>query len=114
MAVAVNSQLNPLENAERQFSEAAARLKLDAGIMELLNAATGAGYTLDELCLAGERIFNAERLFLMRAGFSAKDDTLPERILKQPLPDGPAKGMVCHLDEMLDDLLAYWRARAAE
>ncbi|MFM7231421.1 MAG: Glu/Leu/Phe/Val family dehydrogenase [bacterium] len=36
MAVAVNSQLNPLENAERQFSEAAARLKLDAGIMELL------------------------------------------------------------------------------
>jgi len=78
------------------------------GIMELLNAATGAGYTLDELCLAGERIFNAERLFLMRAGFSAKDDTLPERILKQPLPDGPAKGMVCHLDEMLDD---YYRVR---
>ena len=36
MAVAVNSQLNPLENAERQFSEAAAWLKLDAGMMELL------------------------------------------------------------------------------
>ena len=36
MAVAVNSQLNPLENAERQFEEAAARLKLDAGIMEML------------------------------------------------------------------------------
>jgi glutamate dehydrogenase (NAD(P)+) len=36
MAVAVNSQLNPLENAERQFEEAAARLKLDAGVMNLL------------------------------------------------------------------------------
>jgi glutamate dehydrogenase (NAD(P)+) len=36
MAVAVNSQLNPLENAERQFAEAAARLKLDPGIMEML------------------------------------------------------------------------------
>ncbi len=36
MAVAVNKQLNPLENAERQFSEAAALLKLDAGTMELL------------------------------------------------------------------------------
>jgi glutamate dehydrogenase (NAD(P)+) len=36
MAVAVNSQLNPLENAERQFDEAAARLKLDAGIKEML------------------------------------------------------------------------------
>jgi glutamate dehydrogenase (NAD(P)+) len=36
MAVAVNSQLNPLENAERQFDEAAARLKLDAGVMNML------------------------------------------------------------------------------
>jgi glutamate dehydrogenase (NAD(P)+) len=36
MAVAVNSQLNPLENAERQFEEAAARLKLDTGVMNLL------------------------------------------------------------------------------
>ena len=36
MAVAVNSQLNPLENAERQFVEAAARLKLDPGIMDML------------------------------------------------------------------------------
>jgi glutamate dehydrogenase (NAD(P)+) len=36
MAVAVNSQLNPLENAERQFEEAAARLKLDPGVMNLL------------------------------------------------------------------------------
>ncbi len=36
MAVAVNSQLNPLENAERQFDEAAARLKLDPGIKDML------------------------------------------------------------------------------
>ncbi|HMK51684.1 MAG TPA: aldehyde ferredoxin oxidoreductase C-terminal domain-containing protein, partial [Thermodesulfobacteriota bacterium] len=38
---------------------------------------------------------------LAKAGFSRKDDTLPPRILNEPLPDGPAKGMVCHLDEML-------------
>ena len=37
---------------------------------------------------AGERIFNAERLFLVRASFSRKDDTLPERILKEPLLGG--------------------------
>ena len=36
MAVAVNSQLNPLENAERQFEEAATRLKLDAGVQDML------------------------------------------------------------------------------
>jgi len=78
------------------------------GILELLNAATGVGYDLDELVLAGERIFNAERLFLVRAGFSRKDDTLPPRILREPLPDGPAKGVVCHLDEMLTE---YYRLR---
>ena len=78
------------------------------GIMELLNAATGAGYTLEELCLAGERIFNAERLFLNRAGLDRRHDTLPPRITSEPLPDGPALGRVCHLDEML---VPYYQAR---
>ncbi|UCH22193.1 MAG: aldehyde ferredoxin oxidoreductase family protein [Deltaproteobacteria bacterium] len=78
------------------------------GIMELLNAATGVGYTLEELEKAGERIVNAERLYLKRAGFSRKDDSLPPRITNEPLPDGPAKGMVCHLDEMLE---AYYKIR---
>ena len=72
------------------------------GICELLNAATGAGYTVKALIEAGERIFNAERIILCRAGFNRKDDTLSDRILKEPLPDGPARGMVCHLEEMLD------------
>ncbi|MEW6259993.1 MAG: aldehyde ferredoxin oxidoreductase family protein [Thermodesulfobacteriota bacterium] len=78
------------------------------GILELLNAATGANYTLEELELAGERIFNAERLFLMRAGFDRTHDCLPARIVSEPMPDGPAKGLVCHLDEMLD---AYYPIR---
>lgn len=71
------------------------------GILEYLNAATGADYTLPELLRAGERIANAERLFLVRAGFSRKDDTLPPRLTQEPMPAGPAKGSVCHLEEML-------------
>jgi aldehyde:ferredoxin oxidoreductase len=78
------------------------------GILELLNAATGARYSLEELEQAGERIFNAERLFLVRAGFSRKDDALPPRITSEPLAEGPARGMVCHLDEMLT---AYYDVR---
>jgi aldehyde:ferredoxin oxidoreductase len=80
------------------------------GILELLNNATGAGYTIEELEQAGERIFNAERLFLNRAGFSRKDDTLPPRITEEPMPDGPAQGHVCRLDDMLDPyyLLRGW------
>ena len=73
------------------------------GILEYLNAATGAGYTLDELKQAGERVINAERLFLVRAGFTAKDDSLPRRLTEEPSPTGPAKGMVCHLPEMLGE-----------
>jgi aldehyde:ferredoxin oxidoreductase len=79
---------------------------LPTGILELINAATGAGYTLEELARAGERISNAERKFLVRAGFTRKEDSLPPRMTKDPLPDGSSKGSVCHLDEMLDDYYA--------
>lgn len=78
------------------------------GIMELLNAATGAGYDLDELVRAGERIFNAERIFMVKAGLSRRDDSLPLRMLKEPIPDGPGQGSVCHLEKMLDP---YYQAR---
>jgi len=78
------------------------------GLLRLLNAATGAEYDLEELVRAGERTVNAERLFINGAGFSAKDDTLPRRILEQPLPDGPAKGQVCELDRMLPE---YYQLR---
>jgi len=73
------------------------------GILEYLNAATGAGYSLEELMQAGERIINAERMFLVKAGFTRKDDSLPKRLTGEPSPTGPAKGMVCHLEEMLEE-----------
>jgi aldehyde:ferredoxin oxidoreductase len=78
------------------------------GILEYMNAATGADYTLEELMQAGERIINAERLFLTRAGFSRKDDSLPSRLTQTPAPTGPAKGLVCRLDKMLDE---YYRVQ---
>lgn len=78
------------------------------GITELLNGATGAGYTPEEVERIGERIFNAERLYLLAAGFGRKDDTLPPRILREPMPSGPAKGLVCRLEEMLGP---YYRVR---
>ncbi len=79
---------------------------LPTGILELINAATGANYTLEELARAGERISNAERQFLVKAGFTRKNDSLPPRLTKDPLPDGTSGGSVCHLDEMLDDYYA--------
>jgi len=42
-----------------------------------------------------------ERLFLLKAGFTKEDDTLPHRMLHEPLPEGPGKGHVVELDKML-------------
>ena len=77
-------------------------------IVPMLEAATGQGYTLEECLKIGERIWNLERLFNLKAGLSAKDDTLPPRILHEGIPEGPAKGMVGKLHEMLPE---YYRLR---
>ncbi len=73
------------------------------GMLTYLNTATGADYTIEELVMAAERITNAERMFLVNAGFDRKDDSLPRRITDEPLPAGPAKGQTCDLQTMLDD-----------
>jgi aldehyde:ferredoxin oxidoreductase len=72
-------------------------------LTNLMNYATGADYTEESLLKAGERIFNLERLFLLKAGLTKKDDTLPKRMLKEPMPAGPAKGHVVDLDTMLTE-----------
>lgn len=70
-------------------------------VVPMLAAATGLPYTVEEILKIGERIHNLERLFNLRAGFTAKDDTLPRRMLAEPTPSGPSAGMVNRLAEML-------------
>ncbi|NOQ85360.1 MAG: aldehyde ferredoxin oxidoreductase [Deltaproteobacteria bacterium] len=77
-------------------------------ILEQLEPATGAGYTMESMKLVGERTWNIERLFNQKAGLTGKDDTLPKRLLEEPMPEGPAKGRVCKLDEMLPE---YYKLR---
>jgi aldehyde:ferredoxin oxidoreductase len=69
----------------------------------LLTTATGVPYSTDEFMKAGARIWNVERLFNQKAGLTAKDDTLPPRMLNDPLPAGPCKGEVSKLDKMLPE-----------
>ena len=77
-------------------------------LTELLKTATGFDYTVEEFMEAGARIWNMERLFNQAAGFSRKDDTLPKRLLSEPMPAGPAKGKTVPLELMLDE---YYRLR---
>ncbi len=73
-----------------------------------IEAACGGKWPVERLIETGERIWNLERKFNLAAGFSAKDDTLPKRILKEAAKTGPAKGKVNRLHEMLPE---YYKAR---
>ena len=68
-----------------------------------VDAACEGGWTVDNMLEAGERIWNLERQFNLSAGFTAKDDTLPERLLKEAATTGPAKGLTSGLDKMLPE-----------
>ena len=57
----------------------------------------------DHLTTIGERIYNLTRLFNIREGFGKKDDTLPGRLLHEPMPSGRAKGHTVDLAPMLEE-----------
>jgi len=69
----------------------------------LMNSITGWDWTTEDMLLTGDRIYTLERMFINREGFTRKDDTLPQRLLKEPMPEGAAKGHVVELDKMLDE-----------
>jgi aldehyde:ferredoxin oxidoreductase len=73
-----------------------------------VDAAIEGGWTSDKMLEAGERIWNLERQFNNRAGFTAADDRLPERLVKEGAKTGPAKGLVNGLDKMLPE---YYQLR---
>jgi aldehyde:ferredoxin oxidoreductase len=60
---------------------------------------------------AAERISHLRRAYNHRLGVTRKDETLPERLLKDPMPTGPSKGGLPDLDIMLDD---YYKFRGCD
>jgi aldehyde:ferredoxin oxidoreductase len=78
----------------------------------LYTLVTGFDMTAEELKMAGERVNTIARLINIREGLGRKDDTLPWKVMHEPIPDeGPAKGAVvtqAELDLLLDD---YYESR---
>ena len=70
-------------------------------LADQLAPACGEEFTLDNVATIGERIWNMERDFNNRAGFTAKDDVLPKRLVTEAAKTGPAKGLVSKVPEML-------------
>jgi aldehyde:ferredoxin oxidoreductase len=69
----------------------------------LLSVTTGIPWDASGVLKTGERIWNLQRMYNLRRGFSRKDDTLPDRFLKEPLQEGAPKGQVWQRDLLLDE-----------
>lgn len=68
-----------------------------------IDAACEGEWSVERLLEAGERIWNLERDYNLKAGLTGADDNLPQRLLKEAAKTGPAKGKVCGLDKMLPE-----------
>jgi len=71
-------------------------------ISDIIAAVIGREFRVEDFRKAGERIYNIERAFNIREGLTRTDDTLPMRLLEDPLPEGPAEGHVNNLEILLD------------
>ena len=84
------------------FANVAPRMQVD-----LINAACGYRWTLDDMMAAGERGWNMKRAINNRLGLTAANDKLPKALL-QPYPSGGTDGFTPDIQGML---YTYYQAR---
>jgi aldehyde:ferredoxin oxidoreductase len=87
-----------------------------AVIADLWRGAQGYDVTAEEVVRVGERMTNLARLWNLGAGLTRADDTLPERLMIEPLNTGASKGhriSPADRDFMLDEYynLRGWDAK---
>ena len=77
----------------------------------LIASATGWDFDVQDFRTSGERIFNLTRACCVREGAGREQDVLPGRLMSDPLPGGPAEGMVIEREtmELMKD--AYYALR---
>jgi aldehyde:ferredoxin oxidoreductase len=115
--IANKNQLEIAGKGKLLLTAAARRIMYDSSILctfsrsvlgeEAVARATSAALGIDmnesRLKTIAERIMNVERMFNVREGIRRKDDRLPDRLTKEPMPSGPTKGNVVPLEALLDD-----------
>ena len=75
--------------------------------VDLVNAACGLEWDVEEMMRSGERGWNLKRAINHRLGLTRENDKLPKALL-EPLSEGGAEGYVIPFDEMIR---AYYAAR---
>jgi aldehyde:ferredoxin oxidoreductase len=68
---------------------------------EMFSAVTGEKHTAAQILEAGDRIWNLERVWNLKAGIDPSQDKLPKRLMEEAIPAGPSKGHLSRLAEML-------------
>jgi aldehyde:ferredoxin oxidoreductase len=79
-----------------------------ADIQPQIAAACDGDWSMEKLNVVGERIWNLEKQFNLKAGLTKKDDDLPPRLKTEAAKTGPAKGLVSGIDKMLPE---YYKIR---
>jgi aldehyde:ferredoxin oxidoreductase len=74
----------------------------------ITNAVTGWGTSVFELAKLGERAVNLTRIFNIREGFTAKDDTLPDRFY-HPQTSGALSSTSVDRDELNEAVKTYYK-----
>lgn len=82
----------------------------DPKLTDILNAVTGWGITQEELTEIGERSLTLARLFNDREGFAARDDRLPDLVMK-PHVSGVLSKVRLDPDDLRSQIRAYYAAR---
>jgi aldehyde:ferredoxin oxidoreductase len=77
----------------------------------LMEAVTGLAFTPEEVTAVGERINNLAKAFNTREGFGRADDTLPERVMTEPLQSGASKGHFISKADLKTMLDEYYTGR---
>jgi aldehyde:ferredoxin oxidoreductase len=78
---------------------------------DLLRHVTGWSVSADELRSTAQRIITAKKLFNLREGWTAVEDTLPRRFLSEGLPEGAAPGALLPRERLQAMVQAYYTAR---
>jgi aldehyde:ferredoxin oxidoreductase len=78
---------------------------------EALRLATGFSMYTGSFLRLGERSYNLERLFNLREGLSAADDSLPDRLTKTPQPARDGTTNADHVVPLEKMLKRYYKVR---
>jgi len=80
-------------------------------VVKLVNVTTDYNWKTEDVDITGAKIYDLERLLIVREGITTEDDLLPHRIMEEPLTGGQWKGAKITRENMVKMLQEYYSLR---